>query len=80
MDVDYYSGGGSNHWKNPRVFIFRSNFHYFIAVSHARGTDHGVNLNSTPTNTVGVKFEPTTRSAPLVCDAAMKNNKSVLAK
>ena len=24
---------------------------------------------------VGVKFEPTTRSAPLVCDTAMKRNK-----
>ena len=33
-----------------RVFIFRSKLLFlFIAVSHARGTDHGVGLNSTPT-------------------------------
>ena len=27
VDVDYYSVGGSNHLKNLRVFIFRSNLH-----------------------------------------------------
>ena len=30
VDVDYYSVGGSNHLKNLRVFIFRSNFHYSL--------------------------------------------------
>ena len=57
MDVDYYSGGGSNHLKNLWVFTFPFQLPLFIAVSHTRGTDHGVGLNSTPTLTTEAKIQ-----------------------
>ena len=30
VDVDYYSGGGSNHLKISEYLLFRSNFHYSL--------------------------------------------------
>ena len=49
VDVDYYSVGGSNHLKNSLSIYFLQKFTLFIAVSHTRGTDHGVGSNYIPT-------------------------------
>ena len=49
MDVDYFSGGGSNHLKKYPSVYFPFKLPLFIAVSHARDTDHGVGSNFTPT-------------------------------
>ena len=49
VDVDYYSVGGSNHLKNSLSIYFLQKFTLFIAVSHARGTDHDVGSNYIPT-------------------------------
>ena len=61
MGVVYYSVGGSNHLKIPGVFNFPLKLSLFIAVSHTRGTDHGVGLNSTPTYCIVINLRDSFR-------------------